>query len=546
MAFLHPGVYALEIPSGARAIEGVLTSTTIFVGETERGPIGPTKIKSRIEYERLFGGYFRQRALGSPPGTTQPSRLLMPHALDGFFANGGGSAYVLRAMDGWDTAVPAELELDFAVPASGSPPATTTRVAIRASAPGIWGNAIRVAALEATNGDPALFRLVVVMRGTDPADGTDAIVEDLDRLSTNPASDAYVVDALRRSAFIRWAEEEGVAVQRPVPVATGRPTASAIIATHAQALSGGLGGGGAKTPADYQTLLERMLARVDDASLLVAACDSLIDRATTDDLYMQYVDTFAGYAEARPRQDLFFIGDLPSVTGSPTEATEAAVDFSRNGQRNSFTAHYWPHVIASDPVGLGRAPTIVLPPAGFVAGVYARTDGRRGVWKAPAGVEAGLSGTIGLVHALDDTHSDELNPAAVNALRLVPGAGRVIWGTRTTRPESEWRYIPVRRTAIFLRMSIVNGIQWAVFEPNDERLWGSLRATIGGFMDIQFRNGAFAGSTARDAYFVKVDAATTTEDDQVAGIVNILVGFAPLRPAEFVVVRLSQKTQAAA
>jgi hypothetical protein len=142
-----------------------------------------------------------------------------------------------------------------------------------------------------------------------------------------------------------------------------------------------------------------------------------------------------------------------------------------------------------------------------------------------------------------DSHQDTLNPRAVNALRQVPaGAVRplVVWGARTRQPTSEWRYIPVRRTAIFLRMSIYQSIQWAVFEPNDEQLWQSLRNTIGAFMETQFRNGAFAGATSRDAYFVKVNAATTTPDDQAAGIVNILVGFAPLRPAEFVVVTLQQ------
>ena len=138
-----------------------------------------------------------------------------------------------------------------------------------------------------------------------------------------------------------------------------------------------------------------------------------------------------------------------------------------------------------------------MPPAGYVAGLFARIDGRRGVWKAPAGTEATLNATIALEHQLNDLHSDELNPKGINALRQIPGAGRVVWGSRTMIPSSEWRYVPVRRTAIFLRTSIYNGIQWAVFEPNDEPLWASLRASIGGFMETQFRNGAFAGRTQR-------------------------------------------------
>jgi phage tail sheath protein FI len=136
-----------------------------------------------------------------------------------------------------------------------------------------------------------------------------------------------------------------------------------------------------------------------------------------------------------------------------------------------------------------------------------------------------------------------MNPHGLNALRTIPGAGRVVWGGRTRRPTTEWRYINVRRTAMFLRKSIYNGIQWAVFEGNDERLWAALRETIGSFMEAQFRNGAFAGATSREAYFVKCDADTTTGDDQAAGIVNVQVGFSPLRPAEFVIVTLSQMTR---
>jgi phage tail sheath protein FI len=163
---------------------------------------------------------------------------------------------------------------------------------------------------------------------------------------------------------------------------------------------------------------------------------------------------------------------------------------------SNFAGIYWPHLVVGDVAGVGRNPTITLPPSGYVAGLFARIDGRRGVWKAPAGTEATLNATIAIEYQLTDLHSDELNPKGVNALRQIPGAGRVVWGARTMIPSSEWRYVPVRRTAIYLRTSIYNGIQWAVFEPNEEPLWSSLRATIGGFMETQFRNGAFAGRTS--------------------------------------------------
>jgi hypothetical protein len=380
-----------------------------------------------------------------------------------------------------------------------------------------------------------------------PETGQKRLVETWDRLSTDVDDENYVIDVLKRSLYIRWAEDAPAAV--PDLDELGSPPSSnpdeSEIVDGAVALDGGSGGGGTLTAADYGLLLSEGLASVDDAALLVASCDALL---TDDDEYDQFVDQFIGYAEGRPRQDLFFVGDLPGqgTAGDPTTATAATVAVKDGLTASNFAGLYWPHIVVGDLVGEGRNPTITLPPSGYVAGLFARIDGRRGVWKAPAGTEATLNGTIALEHVLNDLHSDELNPNAVNALRQIPGAGRVVWGSRTMQPSSEWRYVSVRRTAIFLRTSIYNGIQWAVFEPNGEALWRTLRTSIGGFMETQFRNGAFAGRTSDEAYFVKVDAETTTEIDQAAGIVNILVGFAPLRPAEFVVVKLSQKTQSAA
>jgi phage tail sheath protein FI len=163
------------------------------------------------------------------------------------------------------------------------------------------------------------------------------------------------------------------------------------------------------------------------------------------------------------------------------------------------------------------------------------------VFKAPAGTEAGVAGALAPLVGVSDTEQDQLNPVMVNVIRTVPGSGLVVWGTRTIGSDVEWRYIPVRRMAIFLRVSIYYGIQWAVFEPNDEPLWASLRLNIRAFMMTQFRSGAFQGSKPDDAFFVKCDSSTTTQTDIDNGVVNILVGFAPLKPAEFVVLKLSQK-----
>jgi len=183
-------------------------------------------------------------------------------------------------------------------------------------------------------------------------------------------------------------------------------------------------------------------------------------------------------------------------------------------------------------------------PCGVVAGIFARTDTQRGVWKAPAGLDATLVGVPQLSVSLDDDENGELNPLGINCLRTMPAAGRVIWGARTLqgadRLASEWKYIPVRRLALFIEESLYRGTQWVVFEPNDEPLWAQIRLNVGAFMQNLFRQGAFQGRTRSEAYFVKCDKETTTQNDINLGIVNIVVGFAPLKPAEFVIIQIQQ------
>jgi hypothetical protein len=185
-------------------------------------------------------------------------------------------------------------------------------------------------------------------------------------------------------------------------------------------------------------------------------------------------------------------------------------------------------------------------PCGAVAGIFARTDVQRGVWKAPAGQDATLVGVPELSVSLTDDENGELNPLGVNCLRAFPIIGRVVWGSRTLQGAdqlaSEWKYIPVRRTALFIEESLYRGTKWVVFEPNDEPLWAQIRLNVGAFMQNLFRQGAFQGKTPREAYFVKCDKETTTQNDINLGIVNILVGFAPLKPAEFVVLKIQQMT----
>jgi phage tail sheath protein FI len=224
------------------------------------------------------------------------------------------------------------------------------------------------------------------------------------------------------------------------------------------------------------------------------------------------------------------------------EAKKGLGGLGLSGTMARNAALYFPRVLEADPLRDGQIDTFV--PCGIIAGVMARTDTARGVWKAPAGLDAAINGIQGLNVSLNDNENGMLNPLGINCMRVFPINGRVVWGARTLRGADqladEWKYIPVRRTALFIEESLYRGTQWVVFEPNDEPLWAQIRLNIGAFMHNLFRQGAFQGTTPREAYFVKCDKETTTQNDINLGIVNIVVGFAPLKPAEFVIIKLQQ------
>ena len=215
---------------------------------------------------------------------------------------------------------------------------------------------------------------------------------------------------------------------------------------------------------------------------------------------------------------------------------------ANNNLRNKNAALYYPRVMIPDPLNDFRLRSVGA--SGTIAGLFAKTDSSRGVWKAPAGTDASLTNVPALEDILTDLENGVLNPLAINCLRNFPIYGNVCWGARTLdgsdQEASEWKYIPVRRLALFIEESLFRGTQWVVFEPNDEPLWSQIRLNIGAFMHNLFTQGAFQGSTPKEAYFVKCDKETTTQNDINLGIVNIVVGFAPLKPAEFVVIKLQQ------
>lgn len=530
---LHPGVFVQETPSAVRPIEGVGTSTAAFIGVTDKGPIPgtilpngrlarPVLVTSMTDYTRQFGGFRRDSFL------TYSARA--------FFENGGRKLYIVR--------IAAKTGDGSAGDAARAARGAIGPIKMLATSEGAWGNKITVQISDSSDGDKIHNFKLSVQNG-------DSTVESFDNI-TFQESPSTAPGAAQPAEYARAAinsRSEYIAIAEDFKA---RPDNGKV------KLADGSDGQPPQeddflgAPAKDNTVTGtglHALDKVNDIQLI----------AMPGQGSPRTVNACMAYCKNRPLQDCFFVGDMGTIASLDAARVEGAapsvqkisdaVDFATAGfsgvkldrASGDYGAVYFPWVLAADPIGTGRNPRILLPPSGYLAGIYARTDNSRGVFKAPAGVEAGLAGGLGVATDVSDVEQEALNPVGVNAIRSVPGSGLVVWGARTVSSDASWRYVPVRRMAIYLRTSIYYGIQWAVFEPNDEPLWASLRLNIRSFMLTQFRAGALQGSTPDDAFFVKCDASTTTQQDIDNGVVNILVGFAPLKPAEFVVLKLSQK-----
>jgi len=517
-SYLHPGVYVEEIPSGSKPIEGVSTSVTAFIGGANRGPVRePVLIGKLDDYISQFG------AIGGAGDN-------MGMAVLAFYLNGGKAAYICRLASG--TPVSASVGLD------GTQLDTTVvspLITVTASSPGAWANNYFVR-IDNADGTARTFDLLV---GTQDAAGKFTATETLTGLSMNPASEDYVERRVAdESSIVR------VTVAAAAP-ADATPTDTAVDGDgdgndDGVQLNGTTTGAvTAPVSGDYQSFYDGTLRKFRDVSIIVLPDEQWADDGSGNPA----VSATQAFCETYKRSVLLI--DLPS----DLEVKAAADVTPLLLPTSTYTTLYYPWVEMANPVynedTNPTAPrTVNVPPSAVAAGMWAKIDGKRGVWKAPAGVEAQVNGISGLLAAVEDLEQDQLNPLGINCIRKLPGYGSVIWGSRTlaTRADPEWRYVPVRRTAIFIEQSIYNGIQWAVFEGNDHPLWGSLRANIGSFMNGLFRSGAFQGATAKDAYFVRCGLGDTmTQGDIDRGQVIVIVGFAPLKPAEFVIVRIQQK-----
>lgn len=495
-----PGVYIEEIPSGVRTIVGVATSITAFFGRALRGPTDePLVINSFGDFERIFGGLWVDNSLG--------------YAVRDFYLNGGSQAIIVRLARNAGTATITVGDLELA-----------------AANPGRWGNNLSVV-IDHNTKDPAnnnLFNLQVIE--VDPVTQQTLRVENLLNVSVDPADSRFVPLVVKDdSQLIQVTKDNGgnwnVGNARP---AEGTTQATADSGTNGDPINQGSFVGGT-LEAD-----KRGLFSLEKADLFNLVC--IPPYLANGNVDVPLIEQASAYCE---RKRAMLLVDPPAAWDT---VAEVIAGLPNVGPTSKNAAIFFPRLRQPNPLRENKLEDFV--PCGAVAGVFARTDAQRGVWKAPAGLDATLVGVPQLTVSLTNEENGQLNPLGVNCLRTMPAVGRVVWGSRTRRGNdqlaSEWKYVPVRRTALFIEETLYRALQWVVFEPNDEPLWAQIRLNVGAFMNSLFRQGAFQGQSPREAYFVKCDKDTTTQNDIDRGIVNILVGFAPLKPAEFVVIKLQQ------
>jgi phage tail sheath protein FI len=504
--YLAPGVFIEEIERGPRPIEGVATSTAAFLGETERGRTRPRLVTSYNEYRRHFGSAFAEGKY-------------MPYALSGFYDNGGRRAYVCRIVG----------------PGAQTSSRTVGGLKIDAIGPGAWGDRVFVKLVGSSTTDkdknPIGFRLQVAYWQTpapngqypDPFDPDQrgrlpvpTLVEDFNDLVFNDTtSPDYFEKRLQDSLALVTVSIAGAGPLTSLPQGGFGP------------LAGGADGSapgvnefkGENIDSNLRTGLSAL--ELDEYREV-----ALVTAPAADKLVVDAVRTHCERSKFR-----FAVIDSARNLADPN-LIDPRTDFD-----TSYAAFYYPWVYTAD---LQNGARRLVPPSGYVLGLYARTDIDRGVWKAPANDV--LNSVFDLEYYVDTGVQEVLNPRGVNAIRRFPGRGIRVWGARTLTSNSLWKYVSVRRLFIFLERSIYEGTQWVVFEPNDERLWERVKDTIRLFLRTVWRNGALMGLTEDQAFHIACDRSTMTQDDILNGRLICEIGIAPVRPAEFVIFRIFQNT----
>lgn len=504
--YLSPGVYVEEVPAGSRPIEGVGTAVAAFVGFAEQGPFNePRLVTNWSQFTQTFGGFME-------------GGYLAP-AVYGYFANGGGMAYVVRV--GQDGAQASTVRSRAA--AAGERQAILGGYRVYEIGSGPRGDIVvevQPATTPADGSPPAGAFTLVVRRGN-------RVEETFENVTSGAGRDNVVTRVQQTSKVINIEElnatgtitapEPGSVTLGPPPAA---PTAPARISTD-----------------DYVgNVADRTgfsgLEAVDEVTMIaVPDLMSAYQRGALDLDAVQAVQV-AMISHCEQMGDRMAILDPPPGLG-PQQVKEWRMD--KAGYDSKYAALYYPWFTVVDPLTGKNVP---VPPSGHMAGIWARNDDSRGVHKAPANEV--VRGALGLATQLTKNEHDLLNPIGVNCIRSFPGRGIRVWGARTLSSEAEWRYLNVRRLFNYLEESILAGTQWVVFEPNDDALWARIRRTISAFLINEWRKGALFGLTPDEAFYVKCDRETNPAEGIDAGQVVCEVGVAPVKPAEFVIFRLAQ------
>ncbi|MDY6918293.1 MAG: phage tail sheath family protein [Chloroflexota bacterium] len=503
--YLSPGVYVEEVDKGARPIEGVGTAVAAFLGFAEDGPVNQaTLIANWTQFLNVFGGFI--------------SGSYLAHSVYGYFNNGGGSCYVTRLPDVEGVGEPKAPQAQASLPARGK--ASLESLSVTALEPGEVTVEVAAPGEEAAEDE---FNLVV-RRG-----GTEEVFESVTlRKGRGVRNVVEVVN--KESKLVRVAERESsLSLPERVPAAgTYALTVSESKAVAAKQVGTDLIMGDAAE----RTGLAGFEAADDVTMVCVPELMGLYQRGALSLEGVKAVQQ-AMLDHCANMKDRFAILDSP-----PGMSPQQIRDWRLNeaGYDSKYGAVYYPWIKVANPLGNGEA--VLVPPSGHMAGIYARSDTERGVHKAPANEI--VRGALGLEAQITKSEQDSLNPEGINCIRTFPGRGIRVWGARTLSSDAQWRYINVRRLFNFVEESIEAGTQWIVFEPNDMDLWARIRRDASAFLTRVWRDGALFGATPSDAFYVKCDEELNTVEVRDAGQVIIEIGMAPVKPAEFVIFRISQ------
>lgn len=573
--YLSPGVYVEEFESGGKPMEGVSTSTAGFVGLAERGPVEgvPQLVTNFADFKRTYGGYLSENEFGE--------YRFLAYAVEHFFINGGSRCFVARVAPG-----------DAKCAAGCVPSEENAVLKVSAKNPGIWGDNIRVVVSPASKAKTQILEIretptgkkYLVKNGAGFQAGDIVVYTDKTEVIYNK-----VVKS--QDNFLEFANDfdEGVVDKNLLPVKTistcefslevkyddqvelyenvSFNVESPNFITKRTAKSDLVVVECGQLPQDIAAPFASLCTKEDQAQVtvgLVGGSNGSVANLSAADFIG--VDNGAGKRtgiQAFVDNDMVSLMAVPGVVDPNVQlmlvahcenlgSRFAVLDMPRDARKvqdiinhrnifdSQYAALYHPWLEIFDPLDKKN---IAIPPSGSMLGIYARSDNTRGVHKAPANEV--VRACVGLDVQFNKGEQDILNPKGVNLIRAFPGQGIRVWGARTATSNASWKYINVRRLFIFIEESIKANTNWAVFEPNDEQLWVRVKRTIDVFLTGMWRNGSLAGSSASEAFFVDIGRSTMSQDDIDNGRLVCVIGVAPVKPAEFVIFRLTQKTSEA-